>query len=152
MGEDDLRLLLDGMLGRLAKWLRLLGYDAEYDNSASDTELARRARAEGRVLLTRDHELANRPSLRTLHIASEALAEQVHEVQRALGPPSDPALSRCALCNRPLEPVAREEVTRAVPPYIYRTQREFDRCPACGRIYWAGTHLQAIRKQLRAFQ
>ncbi|NLF02924.1 MAG: hypothetical protein GX601_18325 [Anaerolineales bacterium] len=73
-------------------------------------------------------------------------------MQRALGPPSDPALSRCALCNMPLEPVAREEVARAVPPYIYRTQREFDRCPACGRIYWAGTHLQAIRKQLRAFQ
>ncbi|NLF02923.1 MAG: hypothetical protein GX601_18320 [Anaerolineales bacterium] len=70
MGEDDLRLLLDGMLGRLAKWLRLLGYDAEYDNSASDTELARRARAEGRVLLTRDYELANRPGLRTLRIAS----------------------------------------------------------------------------------
>ena len=60
VNEHPLRLLADGMLGTLAKWLRLLGYDTAYDNVAADPELARRARSEGRVLLTRDRELSKR--------------------------------------------------------------------------------------------
>lgn len=148
MGEENLRLLADGMLGRLAKWLRLLGYDTAYDNHADDWELAHRARAEGRVLLTRDRELARRRGLHTLLIQSEVLEEQVQEVQNALGPPPHPALSRCAVCNTALEPVTPAEVADLVPPYVLRTQTEFHRCPGCGRIYWPGTHLDKMYEQL----
>ncbi len=150
--EQPLRLLADGMLGRLARWLRLLGYDTAYENDADDLELARRARAEGRVLLTRDRALAARRGLQTLLIESEALEEQVHQVQEALGPPPHPALSRCSLCNLPLEPAAPEEVTDRVPPYVLRTCRQFLSCPGCGRVYWEGTHLKRMRQQLEAFR
>ena len=148
MDERPLKLLADGMLGRLAKWLRLLGYDTAYDNVADDHELASRARAESRALLTRDHELAGRRGLRTLLIGSEVLEEQVQQVQDALGPPSAPALSRCAVCNTALEAVSPEDVANRVPPYVVRTQTDFRRCPGCGRVYWPGTHVDGIQERL----
>jgi uncharacterized protein with PIN domain len=136
------------MLGRLAKWLRLLGYDTAYENDADDLHLARRARAEGRVLLTRDQELAARPGLRTLLIESEVLEEQMQQVQEALGSPPDPALSRCNVCNVQLKAATREDVADRIPPYVLRTHEEFRICPSCGHVYWAGTHLESMREQL----
>jgi uncharacterized protein with PIN domain len=139
------------MLGRLATWLRLAGFDAAYENEASDLELARRARAEGRALVTRDHELADRRGLRTLLIHSENLDEQFHEVLGAF--PLDIARrrARCALCNEPLEAVDADEIADRVPPYVSRTYTEFQRCPACRRVYWPGSHHVAIERQLRRF-
>lgn len=150
MTEEPLQLLLDGMLGRLARWLRLLGYDAAYENDAEDVYLARRARAEGRVLLTRDHALAARRGLETLLITSEKLDEQIEQVREALGPPPEPVLSRCNRCNVPLQDVSPEDVADQVPPYVLRTQDAFRRCPECGRIYWAGTHLEHMSEQVDA--
>lgn len=146
MDERPLKLLADGMLGKLAKWLRLLGYDTVYDNAADDHELARRARAEGRVLLTRDHKLAGRRGLRTLLVESEVLEEQVRQVQDVLGPPPAPAFSRCAVCNTALEQVSPQDVASRVPPYVVRTQTDFRRCPGCGRVYWPGTHVDGMRE------
>ncbi len=145
------RLLADCMLGRLARWLRLLGYDTTYYNTAADTELARRARAEGRVLLTRDHELAARRGLRTLLIQSDLLEEQVREVQDALGPPPAPVLTRCSVCNGVLEVVSPAEIADRVPPYVLRTQTRFRRCSGCGRVYWPGTHLVKMHRQMEKF-
>jgi uncharacterized protein with PIN domain len=139
------------MLGTLAKWLRLLGYDTAYDNVAGDPELARRSRAEGRVLLTRDRELSERRGLRTVLIQSEVLEEQVQEVQSALGPPPDPALSRCAVCNTELESIGPADVASRVPPFVLRTQSDFRRCPGCGRVYWPGTHVAEMHDQLDAW-
>ena len=129
MVDESLRLLADGMLGKLARWLRLSGYDTAYDNAAGDHELARRARAEGRVLLTRDRALAARRGLNALWIRSEVVEEQVREVQNALGPPPEPPFSRCAVCNTRLESVSREQIAGQVPPYVLRTQTGFRRCP-----------------------
>ena len=148
MNDKPLQLLADGMLGKLAKWLRLLGYDTAYDNVASDRELARRARAKGRVLLTRDRGLAARRGLRTLLIQSEVLEEQVQEVRDGLGGPPHPALSRCSVCNAVLEPISPAGIADRVPPYVLKTQTEFRRCPGCGRVYWPGSHLQAMRGQI----
>ncbi|MGD9029313.1 MAG: Mut7-C RNAse domain-containing protein [Anaerolineae bacterium] len=149
--DGRLRLLADCMLGRLAKWLRLLGYDTAYENDATDHELARRARAEGRLLLTRDRELAARRGLGTLLIQSEQLAHQVQQVEDALGPPAEPALSRCSVCNVVLEEMEREEAADRVPRYVLETQTEFRHCPSCGRVYWSGTHVDAMEEQLEAF-
>jgi uncharacterized protein with PIN domain len=148
MDDQPLKLLADGMLGKLAKWLRLLGYDTAYDNVADDHELARLARAESRVLLTRDRDLASRRGLRTLLVGSEVLEEQVREVQEALGPPPALALSRCAACNTELEQVSPEDIASRVPPYVVRTQTDFRRCPGCGRVYWPGTHVDGMQKRL----
>jgi uncharacterized protein with PIN domain len=146
-----LRLLADCMLGRLAKWLRLLGYDTAYENDATDHELARRARAEGRLLLTRDRELAARRGLKTLLIRSGQLEHQVQQVQEALGPPPEPSLSRCSVCNVVLEEIAAEEAADRVPRYVLETHAEFRHCPRCGRVYWSGSHVEAMEEQLEQF-
>lgn len=151
MTERAPGLLADCMLGRLAKWLRLLGYDTAYDNAAADHELAHRARAEDRVLLTRDRALAARRGLHTLLIQSEALEEQIQEVRDALGPPPESALSRCSLCNVALEPIDAADVVDRVPPHVLKTHDEFRRCPHCERIYWSGSHVEAMEEQLEAF-
>lgn len=148
MNERPLQLLADGMLGSLAKWLRILGYDTAYDNAAPDPALARRARAEGRVLLTRDRELSRRSGLRTLLIHSETLEEQIREVRAALGPPPEPALTRCSVCNTTLTPLAREEAAERVPPYVLRTHETFHYCPTCDQVYWAGSHVRAMRRRI----
>jgi len=144
------RLLADSMLGRLAKWLRLLGYDTAYDNRADDHELAHRARLEKRVLLTRDRELSARKGLRTLLIESETLEEQVQQVIEQLGPPAADPLSRCSVCNTPLELAEPEQVADRVPPYVLKTQRKLRICPGCGRVYWPGTHRDHMIERLRA--
>lgn len=152
MDDGSLRLLADCMLGRLTKWLRLLGYDTVYDNSATDHELARRARAEGRVLLTRDRELASRRGLQTLLIEFEQLEEQIEEVRQALGPPPDPSLSRCSVCNGTLEEVSRREIVDLVPPYVLRSHTSFRRCRRCGRVYWPGTHVDRMDEEVMHFR
>ena len=149
--SDELRLLADSMLGRLAKWLRLLGYDAAYDHAATDPQLARRARAEARILLTRDRELSGRRGLRILLVESQVLEEQVRQVREALGPPPFPALSRCAVCNAALEPVSHAEIAGRVPQYVLRTHSAFRYCAGCKRIYWPGSHVSAIRDRIEAF-
>lgn len=148
MVEPPSRLLLDCMLGRLAKWLRFLGYDAVYEKDATDHELARRARAEDRILLTRDRQLAERRGLDTLYIQSQELEEQVQQVRDALGPPDQSSLSRCSVCNVVLETVAPEDVADAVPRYVLETHSEFCRCPSCGRVYWSGSHVEKMDEQL----
>lgn len=146
-----LQLLADAMLGRLARWLRLMGYDTAYDNAADDHELARRARAEGRVLLTRDRELAARAGLRTLLIESETLEEQVGEIRASLGPPPAPSLSRCSICNEPLEEARAEDVSGRVPAYVLRSHSRFHTCPHCERVYWAGSHVEAMSDMMEEF-
>jgi uncharacterized protein with PIN domain len=139
------------MLGRLAKWLRILGYDTAYENDATDHELARRARAEGRLLLTRDRELASRRGLNTLLIRSQQLEDQVQQVQETLGPPRESPLSRCPVCNVVLEEISAQDAADRVPRYVYETHPEFRQCPACGRVYWSGSHVEAMGEQMEHF-
>lgn len=145
-------LLADAMLGRLAKWLRLLGFDTLYAGRRSDHEIAALARAEGRVVLTRDREMMRRKGIRCLYVDSQVLEEQLVQVLGALGFGSgdetrvNPA--RCPRCNQPLARVTREEVRSHVPPYVWRTQSLYHRCPTCDRIYWPGTHWDHIRETI----
>ena len=145
------RLLADGMLGRLARWLRMMGYDTAYDNRADDHELAHRSRLEGRILLTRDWELACRKGLTTVFIKSQMLDEQVRQVVAQIGAPPESPLQRCSVCNTPLEAAAAGQVTDRVPPYVLKAQQVFRICPGCGRVYWAGTHRDRILEQLKTF-
>jgi uncharacterized protein with PIN domain len=138
--------LCDAMLGSLARWLRFFGYDTEFCGpEVDDPEVARRARADGRWLLTRDRELAALGP-RTVMVRSEGLEAQLAEVFRRLDlhPSADLDGSRCGECNGELEPVTRSEAQEAVPPYVHRTARRFRRCTRCGRMYWPGTHTDRI--------
>ena len=144
-----MKFLADTMLGRLATWLRLLGYDTLYLADASDAELARRARVEQRVLLTRDVELTRRRGVRALLIESEHIEEQIQQVFHTLHLTARDAFSRCAACNCVLEDIRKEQVRGKVPPYVFHTQERFRRCPQCARIYWRGTHWARILGHLQ---
>lgn len=140
-----LKLLTDGMLGRLTRWLRVLGYDTVYAPDTDDAELLRRARAEDRVLLTADRALAARRGARTLLVAAQDLAGQLRQVRAELGPPPGDEFSRCVACNGELKRVDKSTLAGRVPSYVFATQEVFHRCPDCGRIYWPGTHVERMK-------
>ena len=143
-----MKLLLDGMLGRLAKWLRLLGYDTAYFPDLDDHELVRLARAQGRVLLTRDRELTRRRGLTCLLVESDELEEQIQQVISDLNLKTERPFSRCPVCNTLLQEVEKPSVKGRVPPYVFRTKEHFNLCPECGRIYWRGTHWDNMRQEM----
>jgi len=148
--EATPRLLADAMLGRLARWLRLLGYDTAYWRDGSDEALIRQARAEDRLILTRDHQLAGRRGVRALLVAAETLDAQIAEVRTALAPlgSAPQPFTRCPECNGSLANLPRPAARDLVPPYVWHTQLEFRRCPDCGRVYWKGTHWPAMAARL----
>jgi uncharacterized protein with PIN domain len=145
--ETAPRLLVDAMLGRLARWLRLMGYDAAYYRTGSDEELARQARAEGRLILTRDHGLAGRRGVWALLINAEEIDAQIAEVRAVLGGEPEP-FTRCPECNGRLVELSPEAAQGLVPPYVWHTQQAFKRCPDCGHVYWKGTHWPAMQQRL----
>jgi len=141
------RLLADAMLGRLTRWLRLMGFDTLYWREGSDRELAERARAEGRLIVTRDRQLAGRRGVDALLIVAETLDEQIAEIQAAqLGRPEP--FSRCSECNGVLEELAHEDARDLTPSYVWNTQTVFRRCDSCGRVYWRGTHWPGLIARL----
>ena len=146
---SETRFLADSMLGTLAKWLRILGYDTAYDAGLDDNALVRLARAEGRVLLTRDTALAQRKGLQSLLIASEVLPEQLAQVLQAFSLQVANPFSRCPVCNSPLEEVPKYEAWGQVPPFVFQTQERFSLCPQCNRFYWRGTHWQKMLERVR---
>ncbi|MBN1262277.1 MAG: Mut7-C RNAse domain-containing protein [Anaerolineae bacterium] len=141
------RLLADAMLGKLARWLRLLGYDTLYMHAA-DAVIAHRARAEGRILLTRDHELTRRRGLQAIFIEAQSLDAQLEQVVREVGLPPEDVAARCMVCNGLLQEISRAEARSRVPPYVFETQEVFHRCARCGRITWMATHWPAIQARL----
>jgi len=146
---SQFKLLADRMLGRLTRWLRILGYDTAYAPDTDDNELLRLARAQDRILLTADHGLAARRGARILLIEAQDLDGQLREARSALGPPPGGALSRCVACNGKLVRVDKSELAGRLPPYVLATHQEFRRCPDCGRIFWPGTHVERMRAMLR---
>ncbi|MBE7415786.1 MAG: Mut7-C RNAse domain-containing protein [Deltaproteobacteria bacterium] len=144
------RFFADSMLGKLARWMRTLGYDVEYDPHIDDGELVRRAAAGERVVLTRDTRLIKRKALRgrAFFVKSDRIKEQLKEVASAYPPEKGLLLTRCLRCNAVLEDVSRESVREKVPPYVYATQGEFSACPACERTYWGGTHRARMIEEL----
>ncbi len=144
----SMKFLADTMLGRLVTWLRLLGYDTLYLPQADDPELARRARAEDRILLTRDVELTRRRGVRSILITSERVEDQLQQLAGELHLTSRTAFSRCAVCNGTLEEVDKAAVRTIVPPYVFQTQTHFRRCTICQRVYWRGTHWARMLAQM----
>jgi uncharacterized protein with PIN domain len=140
-------LLVDAMLGRLAKWLRLAGYDAAYWRDGSDEALIAKAQVESRMIVTRDRQLAGRRGVRAVFIAAETLDAQIAEARAALGGEVRP-FTRCPECNGALTGLPHAIARDLVPPYVWHTQTEFHRCGDCGRVYWKGTHWPAVQARL----
>lgn len=147
--ERACRLLADAMLGRLARWLRALGFDTAYDAALADRELLRLARAEGRMLLTRDRQLSARRGVRALLVTSDRVDEQLGQVLSRLPSRRGGAFGRCLLCNHPLIEVDRGSVEARVPEWVWETQVGFRYCGRCGRVFWRGTHWARMVARLR---
>jgi uncharacterized protein with PIN domain len=147
-----MKFIVDGMLGRLAKWLRILGYDTAFSPNLDDDQLVRLARAEGRLLLTRDRSLARRRGLQCLLIESHHLEEQLDQILAELALTGEHPFSRCPVCNTPLQKVEKPELEGRVPPHIFRTHKDFSLCPNCDKIYWPGTHWARMREKLARFR
>lgn len=150
--NTPLRFAADCMLGRLARWLRILGHDVLYFRRIEDAALVELARRDERILLTRDTRLVKRRAARTaLLIESPYLEQQLRQMARWNGPELlAPGLCRrCLECNEPTDAVEKEAVKDRVPPYVFQTQSSFRQCPACLRIYWSATHVRDMVRRLR---
>ena len=140
----------DSMLGRLARWLRIMGYDTRYEHDIPDEEIVRRSSEEDRIILTRDTLLVKRRRVnRYLFIESDHVREQLRQVVYAYGLEVGRPFTRCLGCNVPIAPVDRRKIRSLVPPYVYRTRSWFAQCPACAKVYWQGTHIDHVRNFLK---
>jgi len=139
------------MLGSLAKWLRIIGYDTVYERDKNDDEILERARTEGRYLLTRDKLLAQKAGQDGLYIISDAISEQVRQVTQAFRLNFDEKGTRCALCSGELVIITKEEASSSVPPRSLSMTDEFFKCSRCGQVFWKGTHWNNILKKLSEF-
>ena len=146
----ELLFVADVMVGKLARWLRVLGFDVIYSNKLEDDEILRIAAAENRIILTRDVAFAARcrPPCEVLFIAHNDWRSQLRQVVDAYRLTNFRFLSRCMECNTSLSAVDKEHIVEKIPPYVYQTQEHFSLCGTCGRIYWHGTHVDAIRTQI----
>jgi len=145
-----MKFIADIMVGRLAKYLRMAGYDVLYINTASDDQIISKARETDRIVLTRDSlMLARREfkkgTVKYLFIKDDKLKNQLNQIKSDLKVLLKPNLVRCIECNRKLIKVRKEDVKNKVPPYVYKTQQNFLYCKKCDKYYWRGTHYDNIR-------
>jgi uncharacterized protein len=139
----------DRMLGKLARWLRIMGQDVIYGPHLSGYGLIRAARAEQRLILTRDRSLKRKQPPDFLLIESDHYREQLRQVVQACGlDPTARAFTRCLECNTVLVPRAKDSVEKLVPPYVFSTQEKFFSCPRCRRVYWPATHHERMLAEI----
>lgn len=146
-----MKFILTKELGRLAKWLRILGFDTLYFNQDKPGSLIVQALRDERVILTRNQHLPQARGVTIIHLSAEKLKEQIPQVAKALNIQLDARrmFTRCILCNEPLTAIEKDKVKDKVPGYVFNTQSDFVRCPRCNRIYWQGTHWGNVADTLK---
>jgi len=145
------KFIADSMLGRLAKWLRLIGFDVIYQNSIQYDKLLSVSNLEKRIILTRNRNLFQRAKsnkLPCIFIYSDLFEEQLKQVFEVLGVESISPLKRCAKCNCLLKNIEKKDVEGLVPDYIFDTETEFNICERCKKIYWHGSHAINIEQKI----
>lgn len=145
-----MKFILTKELGRLAKWLRILGFDAAYFRQDNISSFILQALRDDRIILTRNHRLPKHTGLRIVLVKAEKIKEQIAETLKALNIQinEDIMFTRCIICNVELMPIDKEKAKDRVAEYVFETQDNFITCPNCKRIYWSGTHWGNVKKTL----
>ena len=148
-----MKFIVDGMLGKLTRWLRMLGQDVKYSTQYEDTELVAIAEKEHRVLLTRDTELFKRAlsmAVDAFYVAGKTEAEKLAELAERfnLSLTIDLSRSRCPRCNAKILLTSKETIAGKVEKNTFSFYSEFWECPNCGHVYWQGAHWKGIRATL----
>ncbi len=136
------KFILTRELGKLARWLRILGFDTLYYTEDKLGTLIIEALRGDRIIVTRRREKIDDLQKRTVVVSANEIQEQLRQVIRQLQLPldKDKMFSRCVLCNTLLRPADKHTVREKVPLYVFATQEEFMVCPECGKVYWPGSH------------
>jgi uncharacterized protein with PIN domain len=141
-------------VGKLARWLRMMGFDSVFFSGENDSQMVRQALVESRILLTRDTGIMKRRvvengRLKAFLMISQEPEEQIKQLVGAMDIKEQAhPFTICLECNQPLIDKSPEDVEGRVPPYVYKTQKQYMECPACRRIYWRGTHWKAMLNKL----
>ena len=145
-----MKFILTNELGRLAKWLRILGFDTDYSLSKNRSELIIKSLRENRIILTRDCKMSPVSGVRLLRIGHDSVRDQLKQTIKELGINLESAalFTRCVICNTGLKDISKEKAKDKVPEYVYNTQEHFVECSKCQRIYWQGTHWGNVQKLL----
>ncbi len=148
--EQEKKFLVDFMLGRLARWLRILGFNTAYFTDKDRDGIIYRSLKEKRIIITRDTSLSSRKALGLYRVRSDDYLKQLREVMEEFKLKINPEkiFSRCSGCNLMTEPVKKENIRERVPEYIFENNDSFSMCPGCGKIYWKGTHKKLIKEVL----
>lgn len=149
-----MKFLLTKELGRLAKWLRILGFDAEYFDNSNHSALIIKALKDDRVILSRNQHLPKHTGIQIILVHAEEIRHQISEAVKTLHLEinKDIMFTRCILCNTLLEPILKVNVQDKVPEYVFKTQEDFITCPKCNRIYWRGTHWGNVQRCLEEIE
>ncbi len=149
-----MKFLVDFMLGRLCKWLRLLGYDAEYFLPGKKSDLIYRSLKEGRIILTRDTKISKKKAIKRILIKSDYIEEQMGQLFRELDLQIEykKVFTRCLVCNMEIKPIEKEKARGRVPSYVFQTQENFYICANCDRVYWKGTHWGLVKEWLARYK
>lgn len=158
MIDAELKFIVDHNVGKIAKWLRMIGFDALLFTGADDAAIVAAALDENRILLTRDRRIMKRRvivagHLKAVLIESDHFTAQVRQTISALKLDKSGLrpFTICMACNRRLEGRAKEAVKDRVPLYVFLTQEHFAECPDCHRLYWQGTHWQLMSREMDVF-
>ena len=156
--SEDFKFLTDATLAGLARWLRLLGYDTAVFLKEAGREMLRQADQEGRIVLTRRGDMIERQFSGSLFlIKSVDIGNQLNDVigKFSLRIDRQKMFGICLVCNEKLNQVSREDVRDLVPPFVFENCVQYNQCPLCQKIYWAGTHqrnaLEFMKKHIPAY-
>jgi len=145
------KFILTKELGRLVKWLRILGCDTVYFTAKNISSLIITALREDRIILTRNLRLNPATGTKMLKVKDDSVIEQlkqiIQELDLKLG--EKDLFTRCIICNTGLSKIAKEKAAGKVPEYVFKTQEEFSWCPTCDKIYWSGTHWGNVKDTLK---
>jgi len=154
----EIKFIADNNVGKLARCLRLIGYDTLLYEKKNDSQMIKTALSEDRVILTKDSQFVRRRlvidgRLKAIQIKHDDPDLQVQEIVQTLNLNYHfKPFSLCLECNQELIDRDRKEVQNRVPAHVFKTQAQYTECPTCHRIYWRGTHWQAMVKKLQELQ